>query len=193
MKQHGKIGWIALVLFLVACGWGATVRAERMPVDFVTVSKEHLDVTASGSGRLQVSWEFTAETESLSLDREARDAAIITVFYEVRLFDHGNTLAAVIPGAAGDTDSVDAENAVGATIFLNDEDFLVMRENALMFSMDASDFNIVAATGSGEVTGRFTKKVSNTARIDSSTWNRRRGMEIVVTEVFLFLPSDPDE
>ena len=126
MKQHGKIGWIALVLFLVACWWGAAARAERMPVDFVTVSKEHLDVTASGSGRLQLSWEFTAETESLSLDREAKDAAIITVFYEVRLYNHGNTLAAVIPGAAGDTDSLDAESSAGATIFLNDEDFLVI-------------------------------------------------------------------
>jgi hypothetical protein len=78
-------------------------------------------------------------------------------------------------------------------IFFNNKDFLVMRENALMFSLDASDFDIVSAFGTGEVSGRFTKKISGTARIEKPIRHSIRTVEIVVTEVFLYLPTEQDQ
>ena len=193
MKRLFKARWFALAVIVAVCWWGAAVRAQRMPVDFITVDRERMELTESGSNRLLVSWEFTAETESVRLTQRVKDGAIITVLYEVRLLDRGGSLTTVIPGAVIESGNGDNESTVGATIFFDDEDFLVMRENALMFSMDASDFYIVAAYGTGEVTGRFTKTISGTACIEKPMRRSTRSIEIAVTEVFVYLPSDQDE
>ena len=193
MKRHITTRLITLAVVFAVCWWGAPVRAERVPVDFITVSGERMESTSSGSNRLLLSWEFTAETDSLRLIREDKDSAIITVLYEVLLLDWDGSPLVIIPGAIDDSGDGDNTDAIGATIFFDDEDFLVMRENALMFSMDGSDFDIVAAYGTGEVWGRFTKKMSGTARIERPARFSPHRMEIVVTEVFLSLPIDRDE
>jgi len=193
MKIYSTARWITLAAAAAVCWWCVVARAERMPTDFVAVSGERMESVSSGSGRLLISWEFVAETDSLRLTSEARDAAIITVLYEVRLLDWDGSPTTIIPGAVIDSDDHDDTGVGGATIFFNDEDFLVMRENALMFSMDASDFNIVAAYGTGEVSGRFRKKISGAARIEKPTRFSRRRIEIVITEIFLRLPPDEDE
>jgi len=194
MKRHITTKLLTLTACAVACLWAMNARAERIPVDFITISGERVDATTSGSNRLQVSWEFTAETDSLRLTEEDRSGAIITALYEVRLFDWGDSPAAVIPNSIIDPDEDDnVESSVTATIFFNNEDFLVMRENALMFSLDASDFDIVSAYGTGDVTGRFSKKISGVARIENPIRSSIRSLEIVITEVFLYLPTDQDE
>jgi hypothetical protein len=111
MKKHRTTRLLALAVCAAACWWGAAARAERMPVDFITVSGERADVTASGSNRLQVSWEFTAETDALRLAGEDRDGVVLTVLYEVRLYDHGGSTAAVIPDSIPGTMTQKAASA----------------------------------------------------------------------------------
>ncbi|MBN1880754.1 MAG: hypothetical protein JW885_01160 [Deltaproteobacteria bacterium] len=191
MKRRINTRWLIPALIAAAGLWGTAARAERAPTDFITISNERIEIT--GSDRLVVSWEFTAETESLRLTREAMEDAIVTVLYEVRLFERDGTPAAVIPAAVIDPRDGDNETTTHETIFFNDEDFFIMRENALMFSMDASDFDIVSAYGTGEVSGRFTKEISGTARIDTPRSFSIRKTVITVTEVFLSLPTDQDQ
>lgn len=193
MKRHITTQLITLAVVFAACWWGVTVRAERVPVDFVTVSGERMESTSSGSNRLLLSWVFTAETDSLRLTLEDKDSSIITVLYDVRLLDWDGSAMMIIPGAIDDPGDGDDMDTVGSTIFFNDEDFLIMRENALSFSMDGSDFDIAAAYGTGEVWGRFMKKISGTARIEKPARFSPHRMEIVVTEVFLSLPTGRDE
>ena len=190
MKRHVKTRLVALAAILIVCGWGGAVRAERMPVNFVHVSGERMKSAASGTDRLMISWEFTAETESFSLTEKTKDATFLTVLYEVRLLDRSGSLAAVIPGTGLEARDCEDIGTFGATIFFNEEDMLVMRENALIFSMDASDFNIVSAYGTGEITGRFMKKISGAARIEKPISYSIRRMEIIITEVFLHSPPD---